>query len=194
MAKRFDDSFEQWALDHKVGGNPFDDAAFKQIWDDKVEKYQLEHPDFDRHGVESQWFTDQGGLRGTDNAGGHIEARHIRTGREGEAFDEELRSRFKGKRPSSAYTVDVSTADENIAKALDYNHEAITRWVDDVRNERIADIPKSFEWPSGEILGRGFDPNLPGNQMYDGRTVLVAVRYDPSGPPYYKIRSSYPIP
>ncbi|MFJ3035164.1 RNase A-like domain-containing protein [Curtobacterium pusillum] len=194
LAKHFDDSFEEWARAHKVGGNPFDDAAFKQIWDDKVEAYQRAHPEFDRHGIESRWFTDQGGLQGVDQAGGHIEARHIRTGREGEAFDEELRSRFKGKRPSSAYTVDVSTVDENVAKALDYNHEAITRWVDDVRNERVADIPKSFEWPSGEILGRGFDPNLPGNQMYDGRTVLVAVRYDPSGPPYYKIRSSYPIP
>ncbi|WFR68219.1 hypothetical protein P9139_08020 [Curtobacterium flaccumfaciens] len=194
LADILDDARRAWDRDAHVDSTPFSDRAFREMWDERVEDYQLAHPEFARHGIESRWFTDQGGLQGVDQAGGHIEARHIRTDREGEVFDDELRSRFKGKRPSSAYTVDISTADENIAKALDYNHEAITRWVDGVRNGRVADIPKSFEWPSGKVLGRGFDPNLPGNQMYDGRTVLVAVRYDPSAPPYYKIRSSYPVP
>lgn len=194
LAKRFDDSFAQWARDHEVGGDPFDDAAFKRIWDDKVEAYQLEHPDFDRHGIESRSFLERGGLQaveGPQNVKGvpHTISLHVKD-MPLESADRELFDRFNGKLRSSAYILPVEEVDKVIARTLDHNHEAIQRWVDEVRDLPGKPKKDDFDWNSGRTIGRAWDPDL--HEFVDDEVAHVVLR-STKEPPYYEVYTSYTL-
>ena len=194
LAERFDDSFTEWARHHEVGGNPFDDAAFKQIWDEKVEAYQLAHPDFIRHAIESDGFTKHGGISAYEAKDGeygpHTKARHLRTGAHGPSFDHELSHRGNPPKLNSAFTGTEAQVNRLIANTLDYNHEAIQRWLvrerEGVVNPRYGE---GFNWPAGESIGRGWNPK---NGFFDGRSVRVFLKYDPTYPSGYRVQSAYP--
>lgn len=194
LAERFDDSFAQWARDHEVGGDPFDDAAFKQIWDDKVEAYQLKHPEFDRHGVESSGFTDHGGIRGIEaepgEYGPHTETKHVRSGWTGKRLDDFLSSRGDPPQTNSAFTGSVPDVDRIIERTLDYRHEDIQRWLQDVRDGRTsANTGKPVTWRGQDAIGRGWSPK---NGFYDSREVRVVLKFDPSFEAGYRVQTAFP--
>lgn len=195
LADHFDDSFAEWARNHEVGANPFDDAAFKRIWDDKVEAYQLEHPDFDRHGIESRAFLERGGLDAVEGPKGakkvpHTLRHHVKD-LPLEQVDRELWDRFDGKLRSSAYTMPVEEVDKVVARTLDYNHEAIQRWVSETPAGTSRSKMQDFDWDSGRVIGRAWDPEV--GDFVNDKVAHVVLRRT-NDPPYYEVYTSYTLP
>ncbi|SOC88734.1 hypothetical protein SAMN05660766_2446 [Curtobacterium sp. 314Chir4.1] len=197
LADILDDARRAWDRDAHVDSSPFTDRAFRELWDERVEDYQLANPDFHRDQIESKDFVDQGGVRGYENPsdpyGPHTRQRHIRTGASGPALDAELSSRAQPPKPPMRHSVFTGTEDEVnglVAQTLDYRHEAVQRWLDDVRHGRVPlKRGATFDLPVDRSIGRGWDPK---SGFYDGRSVRVVLKYDPTYPSGYRVQTAFP--
>ncbi|WP_316315968.1 RNase A-like domain-containing protein, partial [Clavibacter michiganensis] len=122
--------------------------------------------------------------------GPHTRARHLRPGEEGPGLDHELSHRGKPPILNSVFTVTEPAADKLIARTLDYNHEAVQRWLQEER-DGLLDHKKGrgFNWPAGETIGRGWSPK---EVFFDATSVRVFLKYDPSYPAGYRVQTAYP--
>lgn len=75
-------------------------------------------------------------------------------------------------------------------RTFDYRHEAIQRWLDDVRSGRFsANVGKPFVWRGHDVIGRGWAPQ---HGFYDSREVRVVLKFDPSFEAGYRVQAAFP--
>lgn len=201
LADLVDREYAKWS--RTAGYSPASgvgDDSFASFFRDELNRFELEHPDYHRlndadaipHGVESSIFIERGGLQYAEDHGGHAIKWHVPPSvLNKEAFDDFVRSRFKGEKENSAYSLPVRKVDEMIASTLDANHEAIQEWIAAKRNGSIGKPTQEFEWPSDTVVGRYFDPDgVP--PMRDASVVRVVLKFFPDGHPPYSIVTTYP--
>ncbi|ROS75219.1 hypothetical protein EDF24_2667 [Curtobacterium sp. PhB130] len=175
------------------------DGSFDQMLRGEMAQFADEHPDLLRphdeaslpHGIESQPFTDGGGLAAAEAAGGHTLERHVRPDLHGQELDDWIRSRNGGKSANSVFTVQTSEVDKLVANTLDFNHEAVQEWI---HANQVADKPtrtEGFDWPSDRVVGRGYAPGRT-PPMHDDTVVRVVLRWDPTAEPPYRVITTYP--
>lgn len=176
------------------------DDAFANFFHDELDRFAREHPDFHRafeadaipHGVESSAFVERGGLQYAEEHGGHAIERHVPpTVLSKESLDEFVKSRYKGEKENSAYSLPVREVDKVVASTLDFNHTSIQQWIEAKRLGVIKKPTQEFEWPSDTVIGRYFHPDgMP--PMRDASVVRVVLKYLPDGHPPYSIVTTYP--
>lgn len=186
LAAKFDQTFAEYMTTREVAdpGKPFEDPAFRDMWDGAVEDYRQTHPGFR--------FLEDGGFKHAEDSGGHAIDRHLREGAHGAALDKELYDRFDGQGPHSLFTVSLREMDAAAANTLDVRGPAIKKWLDDAAVDPKVGHTRGFEAPSGEV-GRGFDPKLE-EPYYAARSVRVVLRIDPTSASGYRIITAYPRP
>lgn len=187
LAAKFDQTFAEYMTTREVAdpGKPFEDPAFRDMWDGAVEDYRQTHPGFR--------FLEDGGLKHAEDNGGHAIDRHVKEQARGPALDEKLWDRFKGKKPHGVFTVPLADVDAAVAKTLDARAPQIQKWLDDVASGNGVQLTEGFEAPSGSFIGRGYEPKLP-EPYYDAQSTRVVLRVDSSSPAGYRIVTAYPRP
>jgi hypothetical protein len=185
LAAKFDQTFAEYMTTHEVAdpGKPFEDPAFRDMWDGAAEDYRQTHPGFR--------FLEDGGLDGAEADGGHTKDVHLREGASGPALDQELHGRFEGENPHSVFTVSHVEVEQAMARTLDEGHSKIDDWLELKRNGMKKRSMTEVELPMGKVLGRGYDPDI---GYFDGETMHVVVKYDPDRPAGYFVYTAYPVP
>jgi hypothetical protein len=185
LAAKFDQTFAEYMTTREVAdpGKPFEDPAFRDMWDGAVEDYRQTHPGFR--------FLEDGGLDGAEADGGHAKGVHLREGASGPALDQELYDRFKGENPHSVFTAPQSEVERLIAHALDRNVPRIDDWLKLKQNGMKKRDTIPVELPADHVIGRGYQP---GSGFHDAKMVRVVLKYDPDSVAGYSVFTAYPVP
>lgn len=190
LAAKFDQTFAEYMTTRKVAdpGKPFEDPAFRDMWDGAVEDYRQSHPGFR--------FLEDGGieaLEGTGKYDPHTKTRHLGLLEGDPLFDADVRSRKNGTVPNSKFFGPIENVDQLIARNLDHNSADIEQWVDEARSTGAIGTTEDFDLPLRDAVGRGWVPDkVGGGEMTERHVVHVVLKYTPDAPSGYVVYTAYP--